>query len=129
MTTSPGETPVTTPEALTVAMPVSVLLQVNVAPLIGAFARSNAEATSVVLPPTLTVAVIGATVTVATSAGGVTSPLSLQAPKVLAAGPLQTPAALRESEVPTGSLPTSRTPTSTEVTPEAAPLVAANTPS
>src|SRR5262245_18542834 len=70
----------------------------------------------------------GAIVTVTTGAGGVAS-WSLHAPKVLGAGPLQVPFAARASEAPSGSVPASATPISTEVAPSAGPSVAANTPS
>jgi hypothetical protein len=67
-------------------------------------------------------------VTVATSAGGVVSP-SLHVPNVLSIGPLHVPAPLRCSDLPIGSLPSSRTPMSVDTWPAAAPLAAVNTPS
>ena len=68
----------------------------NVTPLMGAFPVSNAMALRVRVAPTLSVALGGATMTLATSGAGGVAPLSLQAPKVFAPSD-QTPAALRAS--------------------------------
>src|SRR5690349_7115166 len=129
MVVVPTPVPVTTPVALTPAIAGLALAQVSGAPAIEAPLASKAVAVSVMFAPTLIAKLAGVTAMLAISAGGCVSPSSLQAPKVLAAGPLQTPAALRESEVPMGSVPTSNTPTSVDVIPFAAPLVAAKTPS
>ena len=101
MTASPAETAVTTPVALTDATAGRLLLQVNAAPLIGALEISNAAAVSEAFPPTVIEALAGATVTLATTAGGGGS--GLQAPKLDAAD-AQTPAEFRCSEVPIGVL-------------------------
>src|SRR5215218_2738598 len=110
---SPGATPVAIPFAVTVAMAGSLLDQVNTTPPTGWLEASNAVAVNACVAPCTTVALAGVTVTLATSAGGGPS-LSLQLPNVFVAGPLQTPAPFRESDVTglAGSMPTSRTPTS-----------------
>src|SRR5262245_12829972 len=109
---SPAATPVATPLALTVATAVAFDDQVNVTPAIGWLDASSALAVKVCVAPVAIVALAGATITLVTSGGGGVSPASLHAPKVLAAGAAQVPAALRASDKPTGSLPTSRTPMS-----------------
>src|SRR5690242_14527503 len=86
MVASPVATAVATPVALTVATSGALLDQVKTTPAIGWLALSNAEAVKVWAPPATAVDEAGATVTVATSAGGGGGPLSLQAPKVLAIG-------------------------------------------
>src|SRR5262245_49120710 len=123
---SPAATPVATPVAFTVA--VAVLLLVHVDTTAGTVCppASAAVAVTARVAPALIVALAGATVTVATSAGGVVSP-SLHVPNVLSIGALQVPAPLRCSDLPMGSLPTSRTPMSVDAWPDAAPLVAVNT--
>src|SRR6185295_11875481 len=78
ITAVPGATPVTTPVELTDATLGRLLLQVNVAPLMGALALSNALAVSVVLPPTAIEPLDGAIVMLATTGGGGAS--GLQAP-------------------------------------------------
>src|SRR3954462_11257775 len=124
----PGERPVTTPVGLTLAMPSLRLDQGIGAPGIGASFSSKAVAVRATVLPTGTVDGEGVTVTrTATAAGGGSA--SLQAPNVLAAGPLQTPAALRASDKPGASVPCSLTPMSIDVSPLAGPLAAANTPS
>src|SRR5262249_34308098 len=138
MVTSPGATPAATPVALTVATLVSVEDQVKVTPAMLWPAASAAAAAKVWAAPWTTLALAGATMTLATSGGGgasgggfVVPSLSLQAPKVLPIGPTQVPSAWRCSEV-TGdadSVPASATPMSTEVMPSAGPLVAAKVPS
>ena len=101
MTASPAATAVTTPVALTDAMAGRLLLQVNVAPLMGALAISNADAVSETFPPTGIEVLAGATVTLATTGGGGAS--GLQAPK-LEVPDTHTPAAFRCSEVPIEAL-------------------------
>src|SRR6185503_985956 len=78
---SPGATPVTTPLELTVATVASLVVQLKATFAIGLPSASRAVATSWVAPPTVTVAPVGSTPTVATSAGGGGS-TSLQAPKL-----------------------------------------------
>src|SRR5688500_3308168 len=129
MVASPVATPVTTPVLLTVATAVSELDHENGTLPIGALAMSKAAALNENVPPMEIVALAGATVTLATSAGGCVSPLSLHAPNVWTAGPLQIPAASRASDMPSGSAPASKTPTSTDVVPFAGPPTAAKTPS
>src|SRR5205085_12326389 len=78
-----------------------LLLQVNVVPLMGALALSNADAVNATLPPTGIEVLAGATVTLATTAAGGGS--GLQAPKL--EGPADhTPAEFRCSELPIGVL-------------------------
>jgi hypothetical protein len=105
----------------------SLLLHVNVVPGTGCAAASNAAAPKIWDPPTNTLAEAGVTVTVATTAGG--RSWSLHAPKVLAAGPLQTPAPFRESDRPNASVPTSVAPISVDTIPLAAPPTAVKLPS
>src|SRR5690242_10383968 len=77
MVASPAATPVAKPAALTVATDVALLDHVNVTPAIGWFDASSAVAVKAWVPPTVVVADAGATVTLATTAGGV--PASLHA--------------------------------------------------
>src|SRR5262245_53018015 len=99
---SPAATPVATPLALTVATDGKLLVHVNTMPGMGWLVASRAVALNDCVPPCTIVAVDGDTVTLVTSAGGVVS-LSLQVPKVLAAGGFQVSLPVRASERPTGS--------------------------
>src|SRR6187455_312351 len=126
MTASPAETAVTTPVALTDATAGRLLLHVNVAPPIGALEISNADAVSEAFPPTGMEVLAGATVTLATTAGGGAS--GLQAPK-LDVPDAQTPAEFRCSEVPIGVLLFSCATMSVGTWPTAGPAVAVTTPS
>src|SRR5688572_7978197 len=123
---SPGATAVATPAPFTVAIAVELLDQVNDTPAIGWLAASSAVAVNVCVPPCVTVAVAGATVTLTTGAGG--GPSALHAPTVGARGPVHTSPPLRWSDCPTGE-PGSVTPMSTESIPLAGPPIAVIVPS
>src|SRR6187455_608163 len=125
-TASPAETAVTTPAALTDAMAGRLLVHVKVAPLMGALAISNADAVSEAFPPTGIGVLAGATVTLATTAGGGAS--GLHAPKLDAAD-AQTPAEFRCSEVQIGVLLLSCARMSVGTWPTAGPAVGVTTPS
>src|SRR6185295_527093 len=124
----PGARPVTKPVGLTVAMASLRLDHVIGAPGMGASFSSKAVAVSATVLPAGTDTDEGETETRMTAGSGGGSP-SLQAPKVLADGPVQVPFALRASESPGASVPCSLTPMSTDAIPVAGPLAAANTPS
>ena len=101
----PGETPVATPFALTLATVGALLDQLKPTPLIGWLAASKALAAKARVLPWTTIAVAGASVTLATSAVGGGSSASLQAPNVAGMGPAHTPAPSRCREEPVGSCP------------------------
>ena len=127
---SPGATPVAVPVALTVATSGALLVQVSVAPAIGCPAASAAAAVNTAVAPGTTVALSGETASVATTASGGASPSSLQAPKVLAAGALQSVGLelLRCSDCVAVVRADSFTPMSVDGTPFAAPPTAVNDP-
>ena len=75
MNAVPALTPVTRPLALTVATPVLSEDQVNVAPGIAAPLMSTPVAARLTVAPTKMLLLAGATLTLATSAGGTPSPV------------------------------------------------------
>ena len=134
MVTSPSLNAVPRPLASMPTVSGSLLDQLNEVPAIGWLAASYAVAENCCVPPTVTAAVAGVTATLTTVGGGGGPSLSLQTPKLLADGPLQTPDPSRLSDVTpvtgsTTSVPSSRTPTSTDVMPAAGPSTAVNEPS
>src|SRR4051794_30575224 len=96
----PVECPLTTPASLTLATSSFRLTQKICAPGIAVPFESNAVAVRLNVPPTGIVTCDGTMETLATTACGGGSSLSLHAPNVLAEGPDHTPAALRDSERP-----------------------------
>ena len=128
MSAAPSATPVARPEALTVAIKVAVLVQTMVAREIGWLAASAAVAANSCEAPTAIEAPLGAIVTLATIAGGVTGPSSLHVPKVAVIGPLQVSLASRCNDDPAGEVLDSLTPRSMDVRPLAGPPTPAKVP-
>jgi hypothetical protein len=77
MTALPAALPVTTPDALTVAAVVLLELHVTVRPVNTLPPESRSVALSVTVPPTVSAAVLGETVTVATGAAPAPSPTAV----------------------------------------------------